>query len=367
MQYLFHLLILFYLLILRYMNILYNALRFLLLSLLILALSPIFALLHGKLSPKGPFVVLWNVVHLIKSGTISGYLLFSVVISGGSLVWIGLIYGKRRLKAMISRQVIKKVRASTPSSLKIKSFIFLRPFADDGNIGGRVRGFSEDHPDDIVRARGRWNLERQIADTLDSYGIFWAIGQGRAFGAARIASTEADWQHEVVQLMQRAELIICVPRANEGTKWEINKLFELKLENKAVFMDPGCNFLPPDRASFFPHGKEVDLKIAWSKLKRELPEFNFPEFDPVGEFFMIERQTDSCEVSRYKISARQSWGKSVRLDLLALLDRCELIRLSIWDRWRVDRYMDDRLPYFGVESQWYREASVYERMTVERG
>jgi hypothetical protein len=84
------------------------------------------------------------------------------------------------------------------------------------------------------------DLERQIGNATAPFGPLVAIGQGEELRRAglRFESDDENWKVLALNLLRNASLIVMVPAASEGTRWEIDTLFEQGLTDKTVFLFP---------------------------------------------------------------------------------------------------------------------------------
>lgn len=300
------------------------------------------------------------------------------------LVMLGIFtyYLKRVLKRAIASRIIKKIRSDVLLPKKIKIFIYLRSFSEDHKVRNPIstafrntfnsfmfvrwqrrllhRFFLLQPPPTFIRyyvreyhwivgSRRFWNLEKVLSDVLDSYGVLIAIGNQEFGDVARIPSTDETWQSDVAPLMRRADLIICNPGRTEGTAWELSKVFGENFEAKTIFVDPGHN-------RFGSNDGESEWDAEWAYLQRACKQYDFPDFEPLGEFFTIRRRLGRGS-DDFVVEHRHSWGEIIQRDLLTLLDASRLLRLSAWDRWRAARHRAKRPVYIGVESDWYGDTA----------
>lgn len=259
-----------------------------------------------------------------------------------------------------------KRRMVTSVNKEPLSFVFLRSFRDDRRIGQkRIRSAAHIYStprtasvfyNDIIKSRGKWVLEKEMSDVLDTYGLLLCMSSDRGGDVASVPSSDEKWREDVLTLMENARIIICSPGATEGTLWEIDHIFENRFESKTIFLCPGNNNF---RHIGWQYGADVDPLSEeyrdWRRVQDKWMMYNFPDFDPLGAFFIIQKKNDE-----FTVVDRQSWGSSIGYDFMTIMHRRRLINISIWDRLRIKIYMKDRLPYFGPESQWYRDA-LYEQ------
>src|SRR5215472_7193075 len=91
----------------------------------------------------------------------------------------------------------------------------------------------------ILQRRGRWVIEREVADILDSHGLIFHISTDRGGDVASYPTNDEKWRDDVITLMKSARILICSPGATEGTLWEIGQIFANGFEGKTIFMCSG--------------------------------------------------------------------------------------------------------------------------------
>jgi hypothetical protein len=260
------------------------------------------------------------------------------------------------------RQALKRIIIRSYGDEDIKKFLFLRSFQDDNKIGMKVSPVKVliDPPEPVIqkfntviKRRGKWTLEKEMADILDSYGLVLYISSDRGGNIASYHSTDENWRTDVAALMQEANVIICSPGATQGTSWEVGQIFEHGHQDKTIFLCPGNN-----RTQFngWRYGAAID-QISdelreWNKIRKHCEEYVFPNFDPMGLFFVIGRKNSN---EKFQIRDKQSWGTSIGTDLLAILERAGLMKLTFLTRMRLNIYMYNRPEYFNLEGVLDRE------------
>jgi hypothetical protein len=85
-----------------------------------------------------------------------------------------------------------------------------------------------------------WDLELAIALCVEGRKSLVAIGdQPGAFGAAKLSSTDDEWQELVTDLADKAQAIIVVPFDRPGTLWEVKRIFgSPELLRKSILIMP---------------------------------------------------------------------------------------------------------------------------------
>ena len=84
------------------------------------------------------------------------------------------------------------------------------------------------------------DFERQIGNASAPYGPLVAIGNDEELRRAglRFKSDDENWKVLAMNLLRNASLIVIVPAASEGTRWEIDTLFAEGFTDKSVFLFP---------------------------------------------------------------------------------------------------------------------------------
>lgn len=124
-----------------------------------------------------------------------------------------------------------------------------------------------------------FELEQTIKVAIGRYWKLVALGRpGEHVGAARVQTTEEEWKGAVAELARAAKLIVCVPAANAGTRWEVNHLRETYQLEKTVFLMP-------------PASQRFDVPSAWKEAVHVLANdgIELPSYDDEGAAFQIER------------------------------------------------------------------------------
>jgi hypothetical protein len=146
------------------------------------------------------------------------------------------------------RQALKRVIIRSYGDEDIKKFLFLRSFQDDNKIGMKVSPVKVliDPPEPVIqkfntviKRRGKWTLEKEMADILDSYGLVLYISSDRGGNIASYHSTDENWRTDVAALMQEANVIICSPGATQGTSWEVVRFSSTGTRTRLYFCVQG--------------------------------------------------------------------------------------------------------------------------------
>jgi hypothetical protein len=164
----------------------------------------------------------------------------------------------------------------------------------------------------------------------------------------------------VAQLMASAQIIICVPDKTPGTEWELEELFSLQYERKTVFANPGNCLIQDKKPDMFnplllrreqaeQTEREGDPPVRYKpaqllfheKFASAVNNWEFPAFQPLGEWFAVERSSGIAQKKFIPID-RQVWGHSPALDLLELGRRRGLLVLSERTTKRLNIYKKGR-------------------------
>jgi hypothetical protein len=113
--------------------------------------------------------------------------------------------------------------------------VYLRPFAADARGADVVSSWP------LLRF-GYFTEEEQLAMVLNEVGPFVAIGDPReslpALGAARIYTTDEEWQRKVADLLSRAALVILQAGTSEGFWWELRRVRESIKPERLLLLIP---------------------------------------------------------------------------------------------------------------------------------
>jgi hypothetical protein len=132
-------------------------------------------------------------------------------------------------------------------------FLYLRPFSTQNRIklkgGGAVGSIVRllfmpwvFNAWRVVARRDEDEIERLLRRGAREFGLTVALGRRGELigGAARIATSDQDWQRKADILMDCSDVIFCLPGPSDGTLWELEKLMtEESLRKKTVFINLG--------------------------------------------------------------------------------------------------------------------------------
>ena len=159
--------------------------------------------------------------------------------------------------------------------------LFLRPFLTAGQLS--VGNLMPERRDRWLMGN-QWDIEFALAWALAHTMDLIAIGQSpRALGAAKLSTTEENWKSLMLELSERARVIVIVPLARPSTLWEAVQVFnQPSLLRKTIFAMPPKRFL---RLSTY------KWRRLWAESQKSLLEENIrlPDYDPSGGLFLLSR------------------------------------------------------------------------------
>ena len=145
--------------------------------------------------------------------------------------------------------------------------------------------------------------EEQLIKVLEKFGPVVGLGRPGAglpdLGAARELSTDEGWQERVLDLMDRARLVVLRLAETEGVRWEISKLTER---------------LRPDQLLIIvPHGADVYRRLRPGI--EELTGLRLPEFEAGKPAGSIQGMVifDSDGMGRFLL-IRREWIRTAALN-----------------------------------------------------
>jgi hypothetical protein len=346
-----------------------------------LGINDIYQELFGIASGSPPFHFWkWILLSLCGSSVISGFAFFATP----------------HQRQSIASDLMRSLRDGSTEPRDGVVFLYLRSFINDGFIGerGTIEALPEFvsvvRPDmlrdppvlrnslgrlelctkleygspavqqflALAKSRRDWRMDDQLG-LIDDVGLCIAIGDtSTPINAAIVRSTDESWQRDVDLLMHEAQVMVFAPGNTDGTHWELRKLVDNGFLGKTLFANPGNNIVlskKPQLEEQARKDKEVDQnyysdfpQVAfWNELSRRYSDYEFPDFEPLGEWFVLETSGSDSQ-SKLTVADRQTWGKSPVLDLLALAQRRGLITVDGMANWRLQRYLRKRSAKFGL-------------------
>ena len=207
----------------------------------------------GNLTIPGLFVVL-------------GFFTFSVMFSLFALR--ASQFCRQRRDDLVAEALFVKIATGADA---VEPFVlYLRPFASTDAFKIRVR---------YGKGMATYELEEVLSQAVRPFGLLIALGDSvEHVGAARIKSTDVNWQEAVTRMMRQALLIVMVPSARPGTLWEIQQLLAENWIVKTAFIDA-------------PNTSTVSFAqdIEWSKISQLLSShgYEWPADDPKGRLIFF--------------------------------------------------------------------------------
>lgn len=146
-----------------------------------------------------------------------------------------IVLGKRCLTIVATEAMVRDTRPP---------ILLLHSFQDDGrtikrdnNLVTWFTSFFTQYIDE-----GELVFEELLATHFAEFGPMIAIGQPEEklpqLGAARKYVSEGEWQEEVIQLVQRSQLVVMIVGSTQGLLWEVRKMVELDMPEKLLLAFP---------------------------------------------------------------------------------------------------------------------------------
>lgn len=200
---------------------------------------------------------------------------------------------QRRKKDLKANEAYKQMRKGRYESSK-PTVLYLRPFKYDSRLMKSVWTDTAT-PIGVGNAVTDVSMEDQLVRCAELIGDVYSLGDStktseRLYAAPRFETTDANWQEVVLTFLKNADIIIIVPSLNEGTKWELEKIFEHKLVQKTLFVGL------PNVQDW--KGRRVDKVDDWAAIQSV---FRRHGYNPPNEFvdgcvFTFDPLTKSPEV-----------------------------------------------------------------------
>lgn len=205
--------------------------------------------------------------------------LIMLVIGLGPFLWVNFYRaGWRRKQTLLNRNFDEVVAEGRPFTL------YLRPFVTSGRI--KVPN-DWPHFGQRMLLGDPWDMELALATVIGTDTPLVAIGDVRGgVGAAKLTTSDADWQAHMRSLSEKARLILAVPLDRPSTMWEMEAIKgDRSLREKTVFvMPPSSRFF--DFVFFF---FRRSMAARWRRSARRLREKGMilPRYRHRGGFFLI--------------------------------------------------------------------------------
>jgi hypothetical protein len=175
-----------------------------------------------------------------------------------------------------------------------QEILLLRTFTDD-EIRLRVHRGAHATLIEHLSLQGRDTLEQLLCWTAWRYGPVVAVGEpGRRLaplGAAREFYADAEWQEAVTRWMESSAFVITIAARSQGIWWEVQRLRELSVLTKVLFLVPPLS------------DREVDLRLRVVSAAMGLTSLLRGQ-DPCGRRLIAFRLTEAGSVVKYVADAR---------------------------------------------------------------
>jgi len=172
-------------------------------------------------------------------------------------------------------------------------FLYLRPF-DTTNRFQLTDAYTNLFSWETWERDGFDDIERVVSRTLEATHPLIALGRpGEHRGAARLPTSDLEWKVAVLDLIDRAKLIIIVPGPNPGTVWELEQLTRGNHLPKCLFI------MPPSDLLFYRCADGV-LSKEWDILRSQCNGFglDLPEYRSGGALFRYTSTLSQSVASR---------------------------------------------------------------------
>lgn len=144
-------------------------------------------------------------------------------------------------------------------------------------------------------------LEKHIGRNMMRLGLPIAVRLPKAaIGLLPYPMLGGDWKKHVSWLMDKSDLILCIPYDSPGSRWEIEEIAKRGYLTKTIFLWPGTamNWNEIDGAS------EADPSAIYSRVKTAIVSCKFPELDAKSGY-TFRFKVDACGIVQCDIS--QPW------------------------------------------------------------
>lgn len=206
-------------------------------------------------------------------------------------------------KDLDAATILREVKTSDSKVTPPRFFLYLRPFHITGKMPmetdtKRAIPLSPKYYEPALE-----DLESAIESTLRPLAPLIGLGMpGEAVGAGRILSQDTEWQSEVVSLADKASIVLVIPSAAAGTKWEIEWLSRNNYLGKCIFLMP-------------PRGKpeEIQPDELWLHAKAALEELGItlPVYNPSGALFKLDSSGKVAALREYGEVAVREMAKGI--------------------------------------------------------
>jgi hypothetical protein len=129
-----------------------------------------------------------------------------------------------------------------------------------------------------------YDLERQFVRAGGRKCPIIALGKpGEAIGVGRILTDDASWRKLITTLIEKAQIILCVPSTRSGTRWELDYIVDNNHTRKTVFI------MPPESPGFSIWSKKADFSKEWLDVQSYMRDHKLvaPDYVKSGQLFKV--------------------------------------------------------------------------------
>ncbi len=166
--------------------------------------------------------------------------------------------------------------------------LYLRPFAYSGKF--KIPNNLESEADRQMMGPN-WDFELALSIAIEPTYRLVAVGDTvRSFGAAKIVSSEDNWNEKVIDLANKAKAIFVIPYNRPGTVWEIEQIFTRNnwLKKTIFVMLPGSYQWTPFRRKRRQDWVDVSNTVKKSGI-------TLPEYQKIGGL-VVYREIGSFDI-----------------------------------------------------------------------
>jgi hypothetical protein len=239
--------------------------------------------------------------------TFGGFLLSLVIATPLLLLGGWLVSSHEKAEQAVLDADVQKLASGGDLASNEQFFLYLRPFSSTN-----AYRLSDSHLNlfswELWERDGFDDIERIVARALRPTAKLVALGTpGEHRGAARMLTTENDWQIELSSLAKKAKLIILIPSHRPGTLWELAHIKKNRYFNKVV-----CIMPPSD--NFFYITDKCNTKSEWEQAREACMglDIELPKHSAGGALFMINQVTGQIASQALPQPNPIAWMKSIQ-------------------------------------------------------
>ena len=248
-----------------------------------------------------------------RAGFEFGSFLVGLLVAAPLLAIGSWLLGKheRAGQAQVEDEAVSALASLRSGTAPTDFFLYLRPF--DSTNAYRL---SDAHLNlfswQLWERDGFDDIERLIARALRPTANVVALGRpGEHRGAARILTTDTEWQTELALLAKAAKLIVIIPANKQGTLWEIAHLKENRYASKTIFV------MPPSNQGFYVTAHR-DVQGEWQAARDASSRIgvSLPTYLAHGALFILDERHVAKLVLPLPAPDAMEWMKAIQ----ALID-----------------------------------------------